>query len=564
MRKKDHEVQIHPAKKLASTAKIESLSLEEDDCDSNIMTTSGSNFANKTNGISIEHTNELASIAESVIGIQAESPSLFGSSIDERHSRTIDGWILGETLGFGNQAKCKIVYPTDCVHKRLSHLDKSAYAMKIFRVSRLNFDQMSRLKTEVAAMKTVSHANVIKFIECQWDAMYPKKDGETYSVIYIVMELATGGELFNFLLYTGVFSEPMARFYMQQLMIGLQACHEKNVCHRDVKGENLLLDENLNLKIADFGYSSLRKEELTSQLGTPSYIAPEIAEGREYDGAKADIWSAGCILFVMLCGHLPFFHTWYMERIQQKEHERFWKAHMRQAQISKSARDLLTSIFQYNPENRPTIEALLKHSWMQGEIASNETVKADVGRRKAIVDKELLEKKKKKKKHNNMFKRTVYRGVSIQHESRAKEAMPAPYIPERHHVQETILNAIPSDKIGSLTAAFASSCNLEKIYSVLTLSLKYLGFVYKTDDRRKIIKATSEKYGIHISIRILSQECLYQKNLWRYEAKSEMQKLRAHCIGKKYIINICRLSGSIFDFHKAFSSIKEESAILLD
>ena len=133
----------------------------------------------------------------------------------------------------------------------------------------------------------------------------------TKSVYYIVLELAKGGELFDFLAISGKFSEPMARYFFLQMMNGLEFSHRNKVCHRDLKPENLLLDQDYNLKIADFGFArDLSGNQgdglLSTRCGTVPYMAPEIHNSKDYSGQSIDLFAAGIILFVMVAQHQPF------------------------------------------------------------------------------------------------------------------------------------------------------------------------------------------------------------------------------------------------------------------
>jgi len=110
--------------------------------------------------------------------------------------------------------------------------------------------------TEVATMKTLSHPNIVNLIEYSEDGIVKKSNGREEHVIYIVLELATGGELFDYVATTGRFSESIARFYFKQLIEGLDYVHQRGVTHRDLKPENVLYDNIFNLKIADFGFAA--------------------------------------------------------------------------------------------------------------------------------------------------------------------------------------------------------------------------------------------------------------------------------------------------------------------
>ncbi|KAI6670878.1 hypothetical protein NL676_005763 [Syzygium grande] len=156
-------------------------------------------------------------------------------------------------------------------------------------------------------MRIVKHPNIVQLYEVM----------ATKSKIYFVMEYAKGGELFN-KVSKGKLKENVARKFFIQLINAVDFCHSRNVYHRDIKPENLLLDENDNLKVSDFGLSALAESKRQDGLlhticGTPAYVAPEVIGQKGYDGAKADIWSCGVVLFVLLAGYLPFHDSNLME-----------------------------------------------------------------------------------------------------------------------------------------------------------------------------------------------------------------------------------------------------------
>lgn len=123
----------------------------------------------------------------------------------------------------------------------------------------------------------------------------------------MVIEYA-GGELFDFLVSNGKVPEDSARRFFQQIICAVEYCHRHKIVHRDLKPENLLLDMNLNVKIADFGLSNIMTDGnfLKTSCGSPNYAAPEVIGGKLYAGPEVDVWSCGVILFVLLCGKLPF------------------------------------------------------------------------------------------------------------------------------------------------------------------------------------------------------------------------------------------------------------------
>ncbi|XP_019462072.1 PREDICTED: serine/threonine-protein kinase SAPK1-like isoform X2 [Lupinus angustifolius] len=171
------------------------------------------------------------------------------------------------------------------------------YAVKFIERG-LKIDE--HVQREIINHRSLKHPNIIRFKEVL----------VTPTHLAIVMEYAAGGELFERICSAGRFSEDEARYFFQQLISGVSYCHSMEICHRDLKLENTLLDGSSapRLKICDFGYSksSVLHSQPKSTVGTPAYIAPEVLSRREYDGKVADVWSCGVTLYVMLVGAYPF------------------------------------------------------------------------------------------------------------------------------------------------------------------------------------------------------------------------------------------------------------------
>ncbi|KAG4952141.1 hypothetical protein JHK82_045010 [Glycine max] len=180
-------------------------------------------------------------------------------------------------------------------------LSKQHVAMKVVGKEKvIKVGMMEQVKREISMMKMVKHQNIVELHEVM----------ASKSKIYIAMELVRGGELFN-KVSKGRLKEDVARLYFQQLISAVNFCHSRDIYHRDLKPENLLLDEHGNLKVSDFGltaFSEHLKEDglLHTTCGTPAYVSPEVIAKKGYDDAKADIWSCGVILYVLLAGFLPF------------------------------------------------------------------------------------------------------------------------------------------------------------------------------------------------------------------------------------------------------------------
>ncbi|CAN1811964.1 CBL-interacting serine/threonine-protein kinase 6 [Linum perenne] len=209
---------------------------------------------------------------------------------------------LGRMLGHGTFAK---VY-----HARNLQSGKSV-AMKVVGKEKVIKVGMTD------QIKMVKHQNIVELHEVM----------ASKSKIYIAMELVRGGELFAKIAAKGRLKEDVARVYFQQLISAIDFCHSRGVYHRDLKPENLLLDEEGNLKVTDFGLSAfsehLKQDGLLhTTCGTPAYVAPEVIKKKGYNGAKADLWSCGVILYVLLAGFLPFqddnLVTMYRKNLQRR------------------------------------------------------------------------------------------------------------------------------------------------------------------------------------------------------------------------------------------------------
>ena len=187
------------------------------------------------------------------------------------------------------------------------------FAIKIFDLESPQFNERAfrLLKQEVDATTSLDHKNIVRYIEFKEQAVLVDKNGRSRQVAFIVQELVEGGELFDYIMDDGAFSEPIVKFYARQLLQGLLHIYTKGFSHRDLKPENILLDEDYNIKLVDFGFAcKLEARDGTgfsrSVVGTPGYMAPEVLAKKPYQGHYADLFSFGVILFALQSGHPPF------------------------------------------------------------------------------------------------------------------------------------------------------------------------------------------------------------------------------------------------------------------
>uniref|UniRef100_A0AAQ4S515 non-specific serine/threonine protein kinase n=1 Tax=Gasterosteus aculeatus aculeatus TaxID=481459 RepID=A0AAQ4S515_GASAC len=186
---------------------------------------------------------------------------------------------------------------------------------------------------------------------------------ETERMIYLVTEYASGGEIFDHLVAHGRMAEKDARKKFKQIVAAVHFCHCRNIVHRDLKAENLLLDHNLNIKIADFGFSNLfaRGQLLKTWCGSPPYAAPELFEGKEYDGPKVDIWSLGVVLYVLVCGALPFDGSTLQNLRARVLSGKFRIPFF----MSTDCEYLIRHMLVLEPSRRLTLEQICKNKWMR-------------------------------------------------------------------------------------------------------------------------------------------------------------------------------------------------------
>merc|ERR1719181_726958 len=191
----------------------------------------------------------------------------------------------------------------------------------------------------------------------------------------LVMELVTGGELFDRIVARGNYTEKDAASLMATLCDALAYLHEQAIVHRDLKPENLLYsspDDDAIIKVADFGLARMvsGKDMMKTACGTPGYVAPEVLKNQGYDSGAVDIWSVGVILYILLCGFPPFYEEELPALFDQILHARYDFPTPWWDNISKEAKDLVTKLLELDPKTRLTATQVKAHVWCSGNASS--------------------------------------------------------------------------------------------------------------------------------------------------------------------------------------------------
>ncbi|XP_008474184.1 5'-AMP-activated serine/threonine-protein kinase catalytic subunit alpha [Diaphorina citri] len=253
---------------------------------------------------------------------------------------------IERTIGKGNFAVVKLAR-----HR----ITKTEVAIKIIDKSQLDPVNLQKVYREVEIMKQLDHPHIIKLFQVM----------ETKSMIYIVSEYANQGEIFDYIARYGRMNENAARRKFWQILSAVEYCHNRRVVHRDLKAENLLMDSNLDIKLADFGFSNyyVPGQKLATWCGSPPYAAPEVFEGKKYCGPEIDIWSLGVVLYVLVCGALPFDGSTLNSLRDRVLSGRFRIPYF----MSTECESLIRKMLVREPTKRYCIEQIKRHRWMAEE-----------------------------------------------------------------------------------------------------------------------------------------------------------------------------------------------------
>lgn len=284
----------------------------------------------------------------------SSSRSLHKTRSNIHLTKRVGKYLVGRTIGEGTYAKVKYAQHSET---------GKAYALKVLNKELLiQRGMVDQVKKEISILKKVKHPYVVNLHE-----IMSSKDK-----IFLVMELVTGGDLFDTIAVQGPFKEDDGKAMFAQIVAAVAYCHKNGVCHRDLKPENVLLTSEGQAKLSDFGLGAIRDDDgyfdlMNTVCGTPNYAAPEIISKKPYSGYAADIWSLGVVLYVILAGCLPFDEDNMVHLFEKVVHCEYTMP----TWISDDAKDMIRQMLQVDATRRPTAEQLMESHWLKGVIAGS-------------------------------------------------------------------------------------------------------------------------------------------------------------------------------------------------
>lgn len=284
--------------------------------------------------------------------------------------KVVGNYVLGRDLGKGTFGEVMV---------GTHQLTGEKVAIKVLEKDKIvDVHDVERVSREIHILKIVRHPTIVQLYEII----------ETEQELYLIMEYARGGELFEYIVNRKRVREKDACKFLHQILSGVDYLHQLGICHRDLKPENLLMDDFNNIKIVDFGLSNTYKpgESLQTACGSPCYAAPEMVAGKKYDGQAADMWSCGVIIYAMVCGFLPF-----EDPKTNKLYNKIINAEFNIPEfVSESCQDLIRKILCPNPKERLTMREIRAHPWYQ-QVKIKEYCGIYVGRDPIPVDMNIIE-----------------------------------------------------------------------------------------------------------------------------------------------------------------------------
>ncbi|KAF9698223.1 hypothetical protein EKO04_003819 [Ascochyta lentis] len=328
------------------------------------------------------------------------------SNTNRRRKTHIGPWELGRTIGRGGCSRVRLVRHSMTGQYGAAKIISKTTAEKVRALSLANLIQTAEqdpslypngkvipfgLEREICIMKLLDHPNIVRLYDI-W---------ENRDELYLIMEYVEGGELFSYIHEQGGLIEIHVVHIFRQIIAALIYCHRISIHHRDLKPENILLDrDTMKVKLVDFGMAALQPagKKLTTPCGSPHYAAPEVIKTTAYDGAKADVWSCGVILYVLLTGTPPFNYSgddrdlkYLFKAIEKGEY-------ILPDSLSREAADLIKRILIPDPKRRVGLEDIWNHPFLHkyskelGFVGENTTANHWIGPLRSIASWETLER----------------------------------------------------------------------------------------------------------------------------------------------------------------------------
>ena len=272
---------------------------------------------------------------------------------------TIDSrYIILDKKGHGATANVYLVKEAN---------NPTVYAAKVLKKKSDLFDREINI---LNTLKTANNPNIVNIIS-SGEGLINRKNRPQKINQYLVLEYASKGELFNYIYCAkSGLCERYSKVIFAKILRGIQACHNAGICHRDLKMQNILVDENFSPKICDFGFATQNNDHLEEYLGTKNYACPEILRNRAYDGFKADIFSLGVVLLTLTTCKIGFMEATkydpFYRLIMTKHFDKYWNEVGKQIKgMSQELKDLFIKMVAFKPNDRPSIEEILASPWMK-------------------------------------------------------------------------------------------------------------------------------------------------------------------------------------------------------
>ncbi|KAF2830021.1 Pkinase-domain-containing protein [Ophiobolus disseminans] len=304
---------------------------------------------------------------------EISTASTNASNTNRRRKTTIGPWQLGRTIGRGGCSRVRLVRHSGTGQYGAAKIISKATAEKVRALSLANLIKSAEqdstlypdgkvipfgLEREICIMKLLDHPNIVRLYDI-W---------ENRNELYLIMEFVEGGELFSYIHEKGGIVEINVVHIFRQIIAALIYCHRINIHHRDLKPENILLDrDTMTVKLVDFGMAALQPtgKKLTTPCGSPHYAAPEVIKTTSYDGAKADVWSCGVILFVLLTGTPPFNYSGEDRDLKHLFRDIQAAKYVMPDSLTPEAQDLIGKILVVDPKRRIGLDDIWNHPFLR-------------------------------------------------------------------------------------------------------------------------------------------------------------------------------------------------------